>query len=306
MISFFTRRVIATVPVVLGVCTLTFMMLHFIPGDPVDIMLGEQATVVDKDALRRELGLDQPLHVQYAKFLTNLASFDFGRSLYSKRSVGSELAERIPATVELGLAAVALALMVGLGLGVIAAIRQNTWLDHLVLAGGILGISLPGFFLAPLLVWIFALHLDWLPVSEHGSLAHLILPSVSLALPFSAILVRMTRASMLEVLREDFIRVARAKGLSAMKIYSKHALRNALTPIITLVGLQLGALLTGAVVTETIFDWPGVGTLLYQAIQSRDYPVVQGCILFISLTYVLVNLLTDVAYAVANPKVRLS
>lgn len=285
---------------------MTFLLLHLVPGDPVDIMLGEQATVMDKDSLRRELGLDQPLHIQYGNFLAGLVTLDAGRSLHSRLPVIEEVAERIPATVELTIGAIFLALLFGIPMGIIAAVKQYSWMDNSVLVTGLLGMSIPGFFLGPMLIWIFALHLDWFPVSERGGLEHLLLPAVSLALPFGAILMRMTRASMLDVIKEEYINVARAKGLHPVWVYSKHALANALMPIITIVGLQLGALLTGTVITETIFDWPGIGTLLFQSIQSRDYPLVQGCILLISLTYVAVNLLTDLAYGLANPKVRLS
>ncbi|MCB0366131.1 MAG: ABC transporter permease [Bdellovibrionales bacterium] len=306
MIQYVLRRILATLPVVLGVCTVTFLLLHLVPGDPVDIMLGEQATVMDKDSLRRELGLDQPLHIQYGNFLAGLVTLDAGRSLHSRLPVIEEVAERIPATVELTIGAIFLALLFGIPMGIIAAVKQYSWMDNSVLVTGLLGMSIPGFFLGPMLIWIFALHLDWFPVSERGGLEHLLLPAVSLALPFGAILMRMTRASMLDVIKEEYINVARAKGLHPVWVYSKHALANALMPIITIVGLQLGALLTGTVITETIFDWPGIGTLLFQSIQSRDYPLVQGCILLISLTYVAVNLLTDLAYGLANPKVRLS
>lgn len=306
MIQYVLRRILATLPVVLGVCTMTFLLLHLVPGDPVDIMLGEQATVMDKDSLRRELGLDQPLHIQYGNFLAGLVTLDAGRSLHSRLPVIEEVAERIPATVELTIGAIFLALLFGIPMGIIAAVKQYSWMDNSVLVTGLLGMSIPGFFLGPMLIWIFALHLDWFPVSERGGLEHLLLPAVSLALPFGAILMRMTRASMLDVIKEEYINVARAKGLHPVWVYSKHALANALMPIITIVGLQLGALLTGTVITETIFDWPGIGTLLFQSIQSRDYPLVQGCILLISLTYVAVNLLTDLAYGLANPKVRLS
>lgn len=306
MITYILRRLLLTLPVVFGVCTLTFLLIHFVPGDPVDIMLGDQASLADKAALRKELGLDQPFLQQYSRFMTGVVSLNLGKSLHTHQPVSSAIAERVPATFELTVAAIILAITLGLPLGVLAAVRQYSWLDNAVLVGGLTGMSVPGFFLGPMLIWVFAILLGWFPVSERGGLENLVLPAVSLALPLGAIIMRMTRASMLEVIREDYIRTARAKGASSTLVYFKHALRNALMPIITIVGLQIGALLTGTVITETIFDWPGLGTLLFGAIQQRDYPLVQGCTLLISLTYVFTNLATDIAYAVVNPKVRLS
>lgn len=300
------RRFFLTLPVLFGVTTITFFLIHFVPGDPVDIMLGDQATPVDKAALRAELGLDRPLLVQYLAFYKGLAEGHLGRSLQSKRPVTDEIAERLPATLELTLAAMLIALSVGIPLGVLAAVKRKTWVDRLITAWGLFGMSTPGFWLGPMLILVFSIHLNLLPVSERGTLLHLILPALTLASGLSSILMQVTRASMLEVVREDFINVARAKGLHPVAIYGRHALANALIPVITIVGLQFGALLTGTVIIETIFDWPGIGTLLFQGIQSRNYPVVQGCVLLIAITYVLVNFLTDLAYAAANPKVRLT
>lgn len=291
---------------VIGVCTLAFLLIHFVPGDPVDIMLGEHASSLDKDSLRKDLGLDKPLLEQYTGFMVGLTRFDLGQSLHSRQSVTSEISKRLPATLELAASAMFLALLVGIPLGIWAAVKQYKWPDYSILVGSLLGMSTPGIFLGPLLIWIFAIHLDWFPVSDREGIHSLVLPAVSLAIPLGAILMRLTRASMLEVIHEEYIRVARSKGLDFKLIYFKHALANALIPIITVVGLQVGALLTGTVITETIFDWPGLGTLLLGAITRRDYPVVQGCILLISLTYVFVNLFTDLAYGIVNPKVRLS
>lgn len=306
MIKFLLRRGLSTIPVVLGVCTLTFLLIHFVPGDPVDIMLGETASIADKEVLRERLGLNKPLPLQYKDFLIGLTQFDLGRSLHSGNAVSSAITERIPATFELTVAAMFMAILCGVPLGIFAAVKHYSLTDHSILISSLLGMSIPGFFLGPMLIWLFAILLPWFPVSERGGIEHLILPALSLALPLGAIIMRMTRASMLEVIKEDYIRTAQAKGISKHRVYFRHALRNALMPIITIVGLQIGALLTGTVITETIFDWPGLGTLLFNAIQSRDYPVVQGCILLISLTYVFVNLLTDIAYGVADPKVRMS
>lgn len=306
MFDYIVRRLLMTIPVVFGVITLTFFLIHFVPGDPVDVMMGEQASTIDKDALRKELGLDQPLLTQYKNYLINLSQLNLGKSFLNKRAVESEIAVRIPATVELAFAAVFLAMLIGIPLGVIAAINHYKLPDHFVSIFGLLGMSLPGFWTGPMMILIFSIYLDLLPVSGRGDFSYTILPAVCLGLSLSAILMRMTRASMLDVIKEDYIRTAVSKGVSKGMVYFKHALRNALMPVITIVGLQFGALLTGTVITETIFDWPGIGSLFFEAIQQRNYPVVQGCVLFISLTYVFVNLLTDLAYAAVNPKVRLS
>ena len=302
---FAITRIVYALPSLFGVITLSFFLIHLVPGDPVDFVLGEQSDLRDKLALRHELGLDQALPKQYLSYLGKLTHLDFGRSVHSREPVFEELSRRFPATAELSLAALCFALLWGLPLGVYSAIRPYAWSDQSLTLFAVLGMSVPGVFLGPALVYIFAMRLDWLPVSERGGWDHLVLPALSLALPLGAVILRMTRASMLEVVHEDYIRTARAKGASGMRIYFAHALSNALIPIVTIVGLQLGALLTGTVITETIFDWPGLGTLLYNSIQRRDYPVVQGCVLFVACIYVLVNLLTDLAYGAVNPKVRL-
>jgi peptide/nickel transport system permease protein len=304
MIKLVVRRLLATLPVLFAATTLTFFLVHLVPGDPVDVMLGENASAADKQSLRSELGLDRPITEQYVDYLSKLSKFDLGRTLLSKEPVVDAIVARIPATVELTLAAILIAILTGIPLGVIAAINRGKPVDQAILFTGLLGISIPGFWLAPMLVWIFSIQLGLLPVSERTGLDSLILPSVSLGFALSSILIRMTRASMLEVINEDYIRTARAKGMSQAVIYFRHGLRNALIPIVTIVGLQFGSLLTGAVITETIFDWPGIGGLFYQSIQQRNYPLVQGCVLFISLTYVTVNLLTDLTYLIVNPKLR--
>jgi peptide/nickel transport system permease protein len=304
MFQYIVKRLLITIPLIIGVCTISFFLIHLIPGDPVDIMLGEQASLEEKNSLRKELGLDRPILAQYGAFLNGLAKFDLGRSLQSGRPVTEEIAKRFPATVELTLAAMLIAIIFAIPLGIIAAVKQHSIFDQAIMSIGLLGMSVPGFWLGPMLILIFSIQLDLLPVSERGGIEHLILPALSLALALGSILLRMTRASMLEVIKEDYIRTAKSKGLSSRAIYFKHALRNALMPIITIIGLQFGALLTGTVITETIFDWPGVGTLLYSGIQQRNYPQVQACIIFISVIYVLVNLFVDIAYAWANPKVR--
>lgn len=306
MLTYVIRRLLLALPVLVGVSALSFSLLHFVPGDPVDIMLGDQATAADKDVLRRELGLDRPFSDQMASYFKGLVKLDLGTSLHSRRPVWEEIAERVPATFELTAIAMLIALGIGIPLGVLASVYRHTLFEKFTLLYGLLGMSTPGFWLGPMLILLFAINLDWLPVSERGGPEHVFLPALTLALSLSAILTQVTRASMIEVVREDYVNVARAKGSGPLRLWFKHALANAMMPIITIIGLQFGALLTGTVIVETIFDWPGVGTLLFQSIQQRNYPLVQGCVLFIAFTYVAVNLLTDLAYAAANPKVRLS
>jgi peptide/nickel transport system permease protein len=268
--------------------------------------LGDQASQQDKDNLRRDLGLDRPLLQQFTRYVTNVTVGDLGMSMTSREPVSKEIAARFPATFELTLAAMAMALLWGLPWGAWAGARPQTSCDRMSLLAGLVAMSLPGIFLGPLLIYVFAIRLDLFPVSERGGLEHLFLPALSLAIPLGAVILRITRASMREVVNDDYIRTARSKGLTEKTIYLHHALRNALMPVVTIVGIQTGAILTGTVITETIFDWPGIGSLLYNAIQRRDYPVIQGCVLLIATIYVLVNLLTDLAYGLVNPKVRLS
>ena len=301
---FVARRLLSSVPALLGILTLVFFLLPLVPGDPVDLMLGEQASTIDKEALRHDLNLDLPLLDRYTKFLKKTAQLDLGQSFTSRRSVSSEIAERLPATAELALAAMFIALAIGLPIGVLAAIKKNQLFDHAARLFSLTGSSLPSFWIGPLLVYIFAIKLDWLPVSERGDFKHLILPAVTLSIGLVAILSQVTRAAMLEVMNEDFVRTARAKGASNFAIYFRHAFANASIPIITVTALQFGAVLTGTVIVETIFDWPGLGTLLFQGIQTRDYPVIQGTVLVIAVIYALVNLAADLLYAAANPKLR--
>lgn len=306
MLSAFLKRLLLTIPVAFGVLTITFFMIHLIPGDPVDLILGDLANPLDKIEMRAKLGLDQNLFTQYISFLSNTVKGDFGTSLFSKRPVSELIFNRIGATVELATASMFLAILFGIPLGVLAAVKRYTFFDRALVSFGLVGMSFPGFFLGPLLIYLFAISLGWFPIGERGGLSNLVLPAISLALPLGAVLLRMTRASMLDVLFEDYVRVAKAKGLNSFKVFYVHALRNALIPIITIVGLQFGAILTGTVITETIFDWPGLGTLLFDAIQRRDYPLVQGCVLVVSLIYVSINFITDLAYILAQPKMRVS
>jgi ABC-type dipeptide/oligopeptide/nickel transport system permease component len=304
VLRYLARRVVLTIPVLVGVATLVFALIHMIPGDPAQSMLGESAAPADVDALRQKLGLDRPLAVQYGSFLAGLVKGDLGTSLRTGAPVTSQIAERMPATFELAVAAMIVAMVVSIPLGVIAAVWRGTAVDHSAMALALAGISIPNFWLGPLLALIFGVELGWLPVSGRGGLDHLVLPAISLGAALAAILARMTRATLLEELRELYVRAARARGVSRVRAVLAHALRNSLIPIVTIAGLQFGAVLTGAVITETIFSWPGIGRLLIQSIGFRDYPMVQGCILLIAVTYVAVNLLTDVLYGVLDPRIR--
>lgn len=305
MLTYLIRRLLLLFVVLFGVVTLVFFLIHLIPGDPVDIMLGDQALAADKEVLRHAMGLDQPIASQYLSYLGDLLRGDLGQSVHSHRPVLAEIVERFPATVELMLGAMAVALLMALPLGIASALKPYGWLDGASMLISFLGISIPNFWLGPMLIILFSIQLGWLPVNERGGLDHLILPAITLGTAMAAMLSRMIRASLLEVLDEEYITNARAKGLPERLVIFKHALRNALIPVITIIGLQVGVLLSGAIITEAIFDWPGLGTLLLEGIYSRNYPLVQGCILIIASVYVLVNLLTDLAYAWADPRVRL-
>lgn len=300
------KRLLDIFPVVFGVLLLTFLLVHLVPGDPVEVMLGESATSADRSVLRAELGLDQPLPLQFVDYLGKLAQGDFGVSIHSHAPIAGLLAERIPATARLALLSLAIALAIGLPLGIVAALKHRCWPDRAATLSALTLSAMPHFWLGPLLMLVFALWLGWLPVSGMENGGSIILPALTLASGLAAILTRMTRASMLEVLHEDFVRTARAKGLPERTVILRHALKAALLPVVTVVGLQLGSLLAGAVITETVFGWEGVGRLLVESIEKRDYPVTQACVLVIALTYVLVNLLTDLVYARLDPRVRFS
>lgn len=298
------RRLASTLAVMLGVTVLVFLLLHLIPGDPIDVMLGESALAVDREALRQALGLDQPMLIQLRNYLQGLLQLDFGRSLHSQRPILDLLLERLPATLELTLAAFVMTLILALPLGLLAAARRDSAWDHGAMSFALIGVSIPHFWLGPLLILVFSLGLGWLPVSGRDGPGAVILPALTLGTAMAAILARMIRSSVLEVLNDDYIRTAYAKGLSRRQVMLRHALPNALLPVITILGLQLGGLLSGAVITETVFSWPGIGLLTIEAIQTRDYPVVQACVLLIALTYVLINSLTDLLYALIDPRIR--
>ena len=304
MVTYFLRRLLLTIPVIFGVSTLVFLFIHLIPGDPVQVMLGESANAADVEALRHQLGLNKPLIEQYAHFLQGLLTADFGTSIFTGQPIFATIMSRLPATVELTLASLSIALLIAIPLGVISARKQYSWLDNGATFIALLGISMPHFWLGPLLILLFSVQLNWLPVSGHGTIWHLILPAITLGSALAAKLTRMTRSSVLEALHEDYITTSRAKGLRESVVLFKHALRNALIPVITVIGIQFGALLSGALITETIFAWPGIGRMAIEAIQKRDYPLVQGCVLVFAFGYVFANLLTDLAYAAADPRIR--
>src|SRR5207248_2370701 len=291
-------------PVIWLVVSVVFLMIHLVPGDPIAMMLGEGAPAADLEAARHTYGLDVPVGQQYVNYWRGVLHGDLGKSLRFNQSVTSLLVSRYPFTMKLTFAALAVALVISIPAGVRSARRRNRWDDRAISFVSLLGLSFPNFALGPILILFFAIYLGLLPVSGMGTAAHLVLPAIALGGALAAILTRMVRTSMLEELGHDYIRTARAKGLSENVVVYRHALRNALVPVLTVVGLQFGALLAGAIVTETIFSWPGIGRLTISAISSRDYYLVQGCILAIGLTYVAVNFLTDFLYSLANPRIR--
>jgi peptide/nickel transport system permease protein len=301
---FFIRRLLLTVPVLLGIVTLVFSFIHFVPGDPVQIMLGEGAQSNDVEFLRHKLGLDQPILDQYSTYLKSLIHGDLGVSFRFGEPVGQIISARYPATLELAVLSLIVGLVIAVPAGIVAATGPGRWFDRCITTLTLLGISLPNFALGPMVIILFSLLLGWLPVSGRAGASSYVLPAMTLGFSLSAILTRMVRASMIEELQEDYVKTARAKGLPEIKVLLKHALKNGLIPVVTVLGLQFGTLLAGAIITESIFSWPGLGRLTVQAINSRDYPLVQGCILMIAFTYVLVNLLTDLAYGFLDPRIK--
>lgn len=304
MVHYLLRRLLLALPVLLGVATLVFALIHLVPGDPAQAMLGDGASHEEVLKLQHTLGLDRPLLSQYRSFLAGALRGDLGTSFRYNAPVTAQIREKFPNTVVLALAAMLVAMLIAIPLGILAAVYRGTAIDHAAMTLALVGICLPNFWLGPLLAILFAVRLGWLPVSGMGGLEHLVLPAVTLGAALAAILARMTRASLLEELRELYVLSARARGLSGARAVVRHAFRNSLIPIVTILGLQFGAVLTGTIITETIFAWPGIGRLLIQAINFRDYPLVQGCILFISVTYVAMNLLTDLTYGFLDPRIR--
>jgi ABC-type dipeptide/oligopeptide/nickel transport system permease component len=305
MTRYISLRLAYSLPALWLIITMVFALAHLVPGDPVQQMLGAGATETDIVQLRHALGLDKTVPVQYAHYLAGVVRGDLGASFRFQQPVLHVVLEHYPATLELALAALIVCCGIGIPAGIIAAQRRATVTDHAVGFFTLLGLSVPNFALGPLLILIFSVLIGWLPVSGRGGISHLILPAVTLGAALAAILTRMVRTSVLEQLSSDYVRTARAKGLTERAVLLRHAFRNALIPILTILGLQFGTLLAGTIVTETIFSWPGIGRLAVQAIEARDYPLLQGCILVIAVSYVLVNLLTDLVYAFADPRVRL-
>jgi len=305
-----TRRVFVrlgiSLPAIWLILTMVFMLVHIVPGDPVQQMLGEDARPEDLNNLRHVLGLDQPILTQYFHYMTGLVRGDWGKSFHFQSSVLTLVLHRYPATLELALTAMLVCAAIAIPAGVSAARNRGKARDHAIGVLTLLGLSVPNFALGPVLILLFSITLGWLPVSGRGGISHLILPAATLGAALAAILTRMVRGSMIEELGSDYVRTARAKGLSERAVLYRHAFPNALVRIITILGLQFGTLLAGTIVTESIFSWPGIGRLTVQAIQSRDYPLLQGCILVIALSYVVVNLLTDVVYSLIDPRIRVS
>ena len=307
------RRLFLAVPVLFGVSVLVFAVLHLAPGDPAAIMLGAQATKEDVVRLHRDLGLDQPLVIQYVRWMGHVAQGDLGRSIPLGRAVLPEVLLRFKATLVLTAGALLIAILLGLAAGIVSAVKQYTWLDRISMGVAVTGVSLPVFWTGIMLILLFALQLRWFPSSgmssPYGSgvadvLWHLVLPAVTLGTASAAALARLTRSSVLEIIRQDYVRSARAKGLAERAVIARHVLKNAINPIITVLGLQVGFLLGGAILTETVFSWPGLGSMMVRAIQARDYPLVQGGVLLIAATFVLVNLVVDLLYAVFDPRIR--
>jgi peptide/nickel transport system permease protein len=305
MLTWVLRRILAVVPVLFGVTLAVFSMLFLVPGDPVKMMLAEFVTNPDQVAqMRAQLHLDEPVLQQYGRFVTSAVRGDLGTSIRSRRPVTTEIGENLASTAQLALAAMLVAVGLGIPLGLLAALSRNSWLDVASMGTALLGVSMPSFWLGLLLIFVFSLHLAWFPATGGGDLHHLILPAITLGMIAAAIIARLTRSSMLEVLGQDYVRTARAKGLGGFSVVVRHALKNALIPIITIFGLQFGNLLAGAVIVETVFSRPGLGRLIVGGILNKDFPLVQGVVLFVATTYVLINLLVDVAYAYADPRIR--
>jgi peptide/nickel transport system permease protein len=306
VLTYVGRRILAVVPVLFGVTLAVFSMLFLVPGDPVKIMLAEFVTTPDQIAqMRAQLHLDEPVLKQYGRFVTNALRGDLGVSIRSRRPVAAEITENIGSTGQLALASMLVAIGLGVPLGLLAALGRNSWLDVVAMVVALLGVAMPSFWLGFLLIFVFSLHLGWLPATGGGDLPHLVMPAVALGMIAAAIIARLTRSSMLEVLGQDYVRTARAKGLGRASVIVRHALRNALIPVVTVFGLQFGNLLAGAVIVETVFSRPGLGRLIVGGILAKDFPLVQGTVLFVAAAYVLINVVVDVAYAYVDPRIRI-
>jgi ABC-type dipeptide/oligopeptide/nickel transport system permease component len=303
VVRYILRRLALLVPLLLGASILVFLTMRLIPGDPARLALGPEATEDQVQLMRRQWGLDQPLPVQYVYWLGHALQGDFGRSTVSRVPAGQEIALRLPATLQLTLLSMLVATTVGLGLGVLAAVRHNTWLDRASMLVALLGVCTPTFWLGLMLILVFSVQLAWLPSFGQGGLAHLVLPALTLGAAASAVIARVTRSSLLDVLGADYLRTARAKGLTEQVVVARHALKNALIPVLTLLGLEFGGLLAGAIVTETVFAYPGIGLLLVSSVNNRDFAVVQAALLLFAVQFVLINLLVDVLYAFVDPRI---
>lgn len=305
MLTYVRRRLLLTGPVVLGVSVIVFSIIHLLPGDPVLVILsGANATPEQVAEVRAQLRLDDPLPVQYLRFLRRAVVGDFGRSIFSKRPVIDEIADQLPSTLQLAGTAILIAAAVGLALGIAAAVRHNTWIDRLAMLVALGGVSMPSFWLGLILIFVFSLHLGWFPATGHGGVSRLVLPAATIGLSYSAVIARLVRSSLLDVLRNNYIATARAKGLSEWLVVLKHGVGNALIPVTTIIGVQLGNLLAGTIIVETVFSRQGMGRLAVAAVLDKDYPLIQGVVLVSALGYVLVNLLVDLSYSVLDPRIR--
>jgi peptide/nickel transport system permease protein len=298
------KRLLALIPVAAGVVVVVSLLIHMVPGNPADVVLGPYATEIEKSAYLTAMGLDRPIPLQIAQYFSNLFQGNLGVSMIYQKPVTTLISERFLPTLELALCAMVVALFLSLPLGILSAVFKGKLIDYSAMTFALVGVAIPNFWLGPLLIMIFSLYLGLLPVSERAGPSSYLLPSLSLGLALAAMLSRMTRNSMLDTMKEDYVRTARSKGASEIIVICKHVLRNAALPLVTIVGLQFGVLLTGAIITERVFDWPGLGSLILEGINNRDYPVVQGCVLTFSATYLTVNLLTDVFYSIIDPRIR--
>lgn len=305
LLTFILRRILDTIPVMLGATLLVFTVMQFVPGDPVLLLLGDHASAAEVARVRQELGLDQPLVIQYLRWLWGVVRGDFGRALIDGVPVLPSLLARLPATITLLCAAMVVSLLIAVPAGVISAIWRGTWIDSVVRMIALLGVSFPSVWLALLFILVFSLWLRVLPASGAGTIRHLVLPAITLGSGMAAIVMRMVRSAMLEVLQEDYVRTARAKGLAGWAVIIRHVFRNALIPLITVVGLQAGYLLSGSVVVESVFSWPGIGLYAFQRIVTRDYPMIMGCLFLFAMMYAFVNLVTDILYATVDPRIRM-
>jgi len=304
MLSYLIKRIFSTIPVLIGISLLLFFMLRMLPGDPAQVLAGQMATPEEIENIRHQLGLDRPIYEQYAAYLSRLVRLDLGRSARTQNPVLDEIWARLPNTLLLAVVAIGLACIFGIPAGIISAVRPYSWIDYLVTISALFGMSMPVFWLGLMLVVVFSIILKWLPAGGTGSWQHVVLPSITLAAFVVAFIARMTRSTMIETLSQDYTTTARSKGLKERVVVIKHALKNAMIPIITVVGLQFGLLLGGAVLTETVFAWPGLGRLIVDSILARDYPVIQGAILIFGLLYIMVNLVVDMIYALVDPRIR--